>query len=73
MYPEFCEKLLQIKPNLINSELRFCVYLKFNFSTQEIARCNKVTAEAIQIRKNRMRKKLNIPSGKDIYLWIDNL
>jgi hypothetical protein len=73
MYPEFCEKLLQIKPDLINSELKFCAYLKLNFSTNEIAECNKVTAGAIQIRKNRMRKKLNIPPGKDIYLWMDSL
>ncbi|CAI8813704.1 helix-turn-helix transcriptional regulator [Chryseobacterium sp. IT-36CA2] len=73
MYPEFCEKLLQIKPDLINSELKFCAYLKLNFSTNEIAKCNKVTAGAIQIRKNRLRKKLNIPAGKDIYLWIDSL
>ncbi len=73
MYPELCEKLLQIHPSLINSELRFCAYLKLNFSTKEIATYNNVTTGAVQIRKNRMRKKLNIPPGKDIYKWIDSL
>jgi DNA-binding CsgD family transcriptional regulator len=73
MYPEFCEKLLQIKPDLINSELKFCAYLKLNFTTKEIATFIGVTPRAVQIRKNRLRKKLNIPSDEDIYLWMDGL
>ncbi|PRB00596.1 hypothetical protein CQ046_18295 [Chryseobacterium sp. MYb7] len=72
-YPKLNEKLIQIQPNLVNTEIAFCAYLKLNFTTKEIATFIGVTPRAVQIRKNRLRKKLNIPSGEDIYLWMDGL
>ncbi|RZJ49284.1 MAG: hypothetical protein EOO19_05800, partial [Chryseobacterium sp.] len=65
------EKLAQIQPNLQNSELIFCIYLKLNLSTKEIATYTFVTPKAVQNRKNRIRKKLNIASSVDIYKWFD--
>ncbi|MFN1216021.1 hypothetical protein ACKW6Q_03445 [Chryseobacterium kwangjuense] len=72
-YPELYDKLLQIQPNLVTSELAFCAYLKLNFSTKEIATYIGVTPRAVQIRKNRIRKKLDIPSSDDLYLWMSRL
>lgn len=72
-YPGFYQSILHIEPNLKNSELIFCAYLKLNFGTKEIATYTFVTPRAIQIRKNRLRKKLNIPSDNDIYQWMDDL
>ena len=72
-YPEFSEKLSAIYPTFQNSELVFCVYLKLNLSTKEIATYTFVTPKAIQNRKNRIRKKLNISSSVDIYKWFDEL
>lgn len=71
--PHFFDKLLEIDPELITSELTFCAYLKLHFSTKEIATYTFVTPKAVQNRKNRIRKKLNIPSDMDIYIWMDNL
>lgn len=73
LYPEFFEKLSAIQTHLQNSELIFCIYLKLNFTTKEIATFTYVTPKAIQNRKNRIRKKLNIPSRTDIYKWFDEL
>lgn len=72
-YPGFYQKLLNVEPGFKNSELIFCAYLKLNFSTKEIAHYTFVTPRAVQIRKNRLRKKLNIPSDEDIYQWIEEL
>lgn len=72
-YPEFFEKISAIQPNLKNSELLFCIYLKLNLTTKEIATYTYVTPKAIQNRKNRLRKKLNIPSEIDIYKWFNDL
>ncbi|SFT76642.1 hypothetical protein SAMN05421857_3179 [Chryseobacterium formosense] len=72
-YPVFCDKLLVLNPRLKNSELIFCAYLKLQFSTKEIASFTFVTSKAIQNRKNRIRKKLNIPSDVDINIWINEL
>lgn len=72
-YPEFFLKLAAINANLQNSEIIFCIYLKLRLSTKEIATYTFVTPKAIQNRKNRLRKKLNISSTTDIYKWFDNL
>jgi DNA-binding CsgD family transcriptional regulator len=71
LYPAFFEKLAEIQPKLQNSELIFCIYLKLNLSTKEIATYTFVTPKAVQNRKNRIRKKLNIESSVDIYKWFD--
>lgn len=72
-YPAFFNKIYTIQANLKNSELIFCIYLKLNFTTKEIATYTFVTPKAIQNRKNRLRKKLSIPSDVDIYKWFNNL
>ncbi|MBK1896566.1 helix-turn-helix transcriptional regulator [Chryseobacterium paridis] len=73
VYPDFFEKIAAINPDLKNSESIFCIYLKLNLSTKEIATYTFVTPKAIQNRKNRLRKKLSIPSEVDIYKWFNNL
>ncbi|MEY8760173.1 helix-turn-helix transcriptional regulator [Chryseobacterium tongliaoense] len=73
VYPVFFDKLSAIQPNLKNSELIFCIYLKLNLSTKEIATYTYVTPKAVQNRKNRLRKKLYIPSEVDIYKWFNDL
>lgn len=73
IYPAFMAKLLEIDPSLQTTELRFCAYLKLNFATKEIATYTFVTPKAVQNRKNRIRKKLDIPSEEDINVWIGKL
>jgi len=73
VYPDFCNKLQQTYPDILNSELTFCAYLKLNFSTKEIATYTFTAIKSVQNRKNRLRKRLNIPSDEDIYIWIDKL
>lgn len=72
-YPEFCEALKQKAPNLLLSELKCCALLRLNFSAKEIARFTNSTVRAIEQRKYRIRKKLNIPSEEDINAWMINL
>lgn len=73
VYPEFCDKLLKINPGLVNSELKFCALLFLNFSTKEIATYTFVQPGAVRIRKNRIRKKLDIPSDQDINIWMNTI
>lgn len=71
--PNFCAALFTCQPKLTRTQLTFCIYLKLNYSTKEISKFLKVTPKAIQNRKNRIRKKLNIPSTDDLYKWFDTL
>lgn len=73
VYPDFCDKLQQICPDILNSELIFCAYLKLNFSTKEIANYTFTAVKSVQNRKNKIRKRLGIPSDEDIYIWINSI
>ncbi len=72
-YPEFVEAMKELDPNIRSSELYFCALAYLNFSTKDIANFTFVTTRAVQVRKNRMRKKHNIPSEVDFNEWFRNL
>lgn len=73
VYPDCYNKLTQKFPDLQTSELKFCAMLFLNFSSKDIAEFTFVTPKAIQNRKNRLRKKLNISSDEDLNVWIQKL
>lgn len=73
LYPCFYTKLITIQPKLTITEQKVCFYLKLKFSTKEIADYTFVTSKAIQNRKNRLRKRLGIDEGVDIYKWLEDL
>ncbi|MFP3597001.1 tetratricopeptide repeat protein [Chryseobacterium sp. SIMBA_029] len=72
VHPSFCDKIIEIYPEIQNSELIFCAYIRLNFTTKEIANSIFVTPKTVQMRKYRLRKKLNIPSDIDIYMWMNS-
>lgn len=72
-YPEFVEAIKRLDPNIRSSELSFFALAFLNFSTKDIAAFTFVTPRAVQIRKNRMRKKYDIPSEVDFNKWTREL
>ncbi|MBB6500951.1 helix-turn-helix transcriptional regulator [Pedobacter cryoconitis] len=70
--PEFCKRLLVIAPSLLITELELCIYIRLNFDTKEIARYARSSVKAVQARKYRLRKKLDIPTKEDLTNWIIN-
>jgi hypothetical protein len=72
-YPEFKEKLLKINPNLLSSDIEFCGFLKILLTNQQISEAKKISKRAIDSKKYRLRKKLNIPSHEDLYEWISKI
>lgn len=73
IYPEFIEKLQKINPELENSELTFCAYIKLNFATKEIASYTFVQPGSVQQRKRRLRKRLHLSSDVDLYKFFNEL
>jgi tetratricopeptide (TPR) repeat protein len=73
VYPNIFPRLLEIEPLLLASELKFCALLFLNFSSKDIAEYTFVKPESVQTRKNRLRKKLNISSDEDLYIWMKNI
>jgi len=73
LYPQFIQALKSLDSNLRSTELEFCAMAFLNFSTKNIAEYTFVTIRAVQIRKNRLRKKFEIPSDADFNNWMREL
>lgn len=71
--PVFSQNLLKIAPNLIATEIEFCILLRLNFETKEIARYTNTSVRAVEGKKYRIRRKLNIPSDQDINIWMTSI
>lgn len=69
-FPHFIPAVLKITPNLIHSELYFCALMKLNFDTKKIAQCTNNSIRAVESKKYRIRKKLNISSELNINSFI---
>lgn len=72
-YPELCKELLKINPNLSKSDLAFCALIWFGFSSKEIAQCVSMEHRSVQTKKYRIRKKLNLESETDLYLFFRSI
>ncbi len=73
LYPRFITALKIQDANIKSSEFSFLAMAYLNFSTKDIAEYTFVTIRAVQVRKNRMRKKYQIPSEVDFNSWIRKL
>lgn len=73
LYPEFIQALKTLDANLRSTELEFCAMAFLNFSTKNISEYTFVTIRAVQVRKNRLRKKFDIPSEVDFNNWMREL
>jgi len=73
LYPEFCETLRSMDPKMSTETLKFCAYLKLNFTSKEIAQFTHREVRSIQTRKNRLRKQLSIPSEVDLNVFMAEL
>lgn len=70
-FPHFYEKLLAINPKLVESEIKFCAFLKLKLSTKEIAQIQNIEPATVKNKKNRIRKRLNIPADVELYYFFN--
>ena len=73
IYPDFCQKLVHLTPDLTTLELTFCAYILLGFETKDIAEYTFRSVKTIQNRKNKLRKRFAIPSDADLYFWFSSL
>lgn len=73
VYPEFTDSLHRQHPDLTDSELQLSAMIFLNFQSKEIAKYSFMTHRSVQTKKNRLRKKLNLSNGSDIYRYFKSL
>lgn len=70
LYPNFFKDILEINSEIQKNELHLLAYVYLNFSTKEIAEILFLSPKTIQNKKHSVRKKLNIKSSDDLYIWL---
>ncbi|SKB68298.1 Y_Y_Y domain-containing protein [Parapedobacter luteus] len=65
-HENFFKKLKADYPELVPNDLKLCAYLRMNMSSKEIASLLNITTRGVEIRRYRLRKKLNIPHNKNL-------
>ena len=70
VHPDFFASLIKSYPDLTTDELKLCAYLKIQLSSKEIARLINISLSAVNKRRNRMRKKLNLSPHDDLYEFL---
>ena len=57
---DFLKKLKNLHPLLTPNDLRLCAYLRLNLSSKEIAPLLNISVRSVEIKRYRLRKKMNL-------------
>ncbi len=70
---EFLKKVKTIHPSLSPNDLKLCAYLRLNLSSKEIARLLHISPRSVEIKRYRLRKKLNLQHEDNLVNYILDL
>lgn len=73
VYPDFYQKIMSYDFDLTDYDLKFCAYIRLNITAKEIAKYDNVTVRAVEARKYRLKKKLELSAETDLNKWIIDL
>ena len=65
-HENFFKKLKAEYPKLVPNDMKLCAYLRMNMSSKEIASLLNITTRGVEIRRYRLRKKLNLTPDKNL-------
>ncbi|WP_448518858.1 triple tyrosine motif-containing protein [Rhodoflexus sp.] len=65
-HEHFLKNLKKRYPSLTPKDLRFCAYLRMNMSSKEIASLLNLSVRGVEIRRYRLRRKLDLPHDKNL-------
>jgi DNA-binding CsgD family transcriptional regulator len=66
----FLEKLKKLHPRLTSNDIRFCVYLRLNLSSREIADLLNITIKSVETKRYRLRKRMSLPHQENLIDYI---
>ncbi|MFA5974226.1 MAG: triple tyrosine motif-containing protein [Lentimicrobiaceae bacterium] len=69
-HENFFKRLKQSFPDLTQSDLKLCAYLKLNLSSKEIAPLLNISVRGVEIRRYRLRKRLALSSDHNLVEYI---
>jgi hypothetical protein len=66
VHESFLKKLQHDYPVLSHGDLKLAAYLRMNLSTKEIAQLLNITIRSVELKRYRLRKKLDISSDENL-------
>ena len=65
-HENFFKKLKAGHKDLVPNDLKLCAYLRMNMNSKEIASLLNISLRGVEIRRYRLRKKLNVSHEKNL-------
>jgi DNA-binding CsgD family transcriptional regulator len=72
-HENFFKKLKLDHPDLVPNDLKLCAYLRMNMSSKEMASLLNISLRGVEIRRYRLRKKLNLEHDKNLVEFLMEL
>ncbi|MCX6223468.1 MAG: hypothetical protein NTV01_01715 [Bacteroidia bacterium] len=69
-HQDFINRLKETYPHLTQSDLKLCAYLRLNISSKEIAHLLNISLRGVEVRRYRLRKRLNISTEENLYEFL---
>lgn len=70
---DFLKKLKEKHAELTPNDLKLCVYLRLNLSSKEIAPMLNISPRSVEIKRYRLRKKMNLEHNQNLTDYILNI
>lgn len=67
---EFLKKIKKMHSSLSPNDLKVCAYLRLNLSSKEIAQLLNISSRSVEIKRYRLRKKLNLLHEENLVNYI---
>ena len=67
---DFLKKVKALHPTLTPNDLRLCAYLRLNLSSKEIAPLLNISTRSVEVKRYRLRKKMNLPHESSLTNYI---
>ncbi|RZJ69256.1 triple tyrosine motif-containing protein [Flavobacterium sp.] len=67
---DFLKKIKLLHPSLTPNDLRLCAYLRLNLSSKEIAPLLNISVRSVEVKRYRLRKKMDLPHEKGVVEYI---
>lgn len=69
----FSERLQTLHPNLTANDIKLCAYIRMNLSSLEIAQLQGVEKSSINQARYRIRKKIELERGTDLFSYLKDI
>jgi DNA-binding CsgD family transcriptional regulator len=66
----FLKKVKDRHPSLTPNDLRLCAYLRLNLSSKEIAPLLNISPRSVEVKRYRLRKKMDLPHDSNLTNYI---